>query len=124
MGRHIITDGDLHRVTLEDGEWVDILEKVPRSLRVKAQKAAMQYKGKLQAGKTESMPVEVEFDVTALSTVLLEGMVKAWSFKYDDGKAIPVTPETVGQLDEATADFILAEIDKLNPARTGEEKKD
>lgn len=40
-----------------------------------------------------------EYDLDSL----LKAGIKAWSYVDEDGKAIPVTPENIGALDDATA---------------------
>lgn len=127
--KHIILDDDLHRIELEDGEWIDILELVPSFIRRKAQAAAMPMSGQVsmerrEKGKKESVPLNVDFKVGEFNRVLLKEMVKAWSFKDKKEQAIPVTPENIQRLSEIDTDIVLKAIEKLNPERTDEEKKD
>lgn len=120
--RHIIYDDDLHRIDLGEGEWIDILALCTNAIRRKADAATVKAVSRLSALKVAGT-VDVEYDAGAYNNVLLEHMIKAWSFKDKSGQAIPVTAENIGKLSTATADLVLAEIEKLNPGRTPEEKK-
>ncbi|MBU1621927.1 MAG: hypothetical protein KJ604_20925 [Gammaproteobacteria bacterium] len=119
---HIIFDDDLYRITLSDGEWVDVLSLMPKYVRDEAVQAAGKTRGKMERGE-ENPSLEMELDSTAMSRVIRQKMIKAWSFTDKQGKAIPVTKENIDRMDEQTADFIVSEIDKLNAGRTKAEKK-
>ena len=119
--RHIIFDDDLARITLSDGEWVDVLSLMPKSVRDEAMQASGKTKGRLERGE-ETPSLEVEVDATAMTRVIRHKMIKAWSFQRN-GEAIPVTKENIDRMDERTADFIVAEIDRLNSGRPKAEKK-
>ena len=124
MGKHIILDTDLHRITLDDGEWVDVLEKVPKSVRDIATRDAMRTTTSYQQGEVQgSQKVDIDLNMTAFSRALRIHMIKAWSFKFDDGSAIPVTPEYIDKLDESTADLVGLAINRLNTGRSKTEKK-
>ena len=118
---HIIFDDDLARITLPDGEWVDVLSLMPKSVRDDAMQASGRTKGRLERGE-ETPSLEVEIDTTAMTRVIRYKMIKAWSF-LRNGEPIPVTRENIDRMDEQTADFIVEEIDKLNRGRTKKEKK-
>ncbi len=124
MSKHIIMDEDLHRINLGDGDWIDILEMVPNSVRRDSQTAAMNIKSSYSTSKKGAdSPVDVDFNVAKFNQVLLYGMIKAWSFKDKEGKPIPVEPAYIDRLDEQTADLVLTNIDKLNPSRSEVSKK-
>jgi len=118
---HIIFDDDLARITLPDGEWVDVLSLMPKSVRDDAMQASGRTKGRLERGE-ETPSLEVEIDTTAMTRVIRYKMIKAWSFQRN-GEPIPVTRDSIDRMDEQTADFIVEEIDKLNRGRTKKEKK-
>jgi len=118
---HIIFDDDLARVTLPDGEWVDVLSLMPKSIRDEAMQASGKTKGRLERGE-ETPFLEVEMDATAMTRVIRYKMIKAWSFQRN-GEPIPVTKENIDRMDEQTADFIVQEIDRLNSGRAKKEKK-
>jgi len=119
---HIIFDDDLHRITLSDGEWVDVLSLMPKSIRDEAVQAAGKTRGRMERGE-ETPSVEVELDTTAMTRVIRQRMIKAWSFTDKKSQPIPVTKENIDRMDEQTADFIVQEIDRLNIGRTKAEKK-
>ena len=118
---HIIFDDDLARITLPDGEWVDVLSLMPKSVRDEAMQASGKTRGRLEKGE-ETPSLEVEMDATAMTRVIRYKMIKAWSFQRNN-EPIPVTRENIDRMDEQTADFIVQEIDKLNAGRTKKEKK-
>jgi len=119
---HIIFDDDLARVTLPDGEWVDVLSLMPKSIRDEAMQASGKTKGRLERGE-ETPSLEVEMDATAMTRVIRYKMIKAWSFKDKANNPIPVTRDNIDRMDEQTADFIVQEIDRLNSGRAKKEKK-
>jgi len=126
MSKHIITDSDLYRIDLDDGDWIDILEKVPKIVRSRAQSAAAKIKAQANAGAgdiQQRTDVSMDFDSGEFYRVLLHGMIKGWSFMDKSGKPLPVTPENIDCLDEDTSDFVLEEINRLNPARSKVQKK-
>ena len=118
---HIIFDDDLARITLPDGEWVDVLALMPKSIRDEATLAAGKTRGKVE-GNAELPSIEIEIDATAMTRVIRQKMIKAWSFTRN-GEPIPVTKENIDRMDEQTADFVVQEIDRLNKGRTKAEKK-
>lgn len=128
MSKHIIFDSDLYRVNLDDGEWVDILEKCPNSISRAAQNAMLKAKSRVVAGNKKDTPIDFDLEAGEFNRVVLEGMVKAWSFTYPEGhaeagKPIPVTPENIGRMDDITSDIVLEMTERLNPARSKDQKK-
>lgn len=103
MTEHIITENDLYRITLEDGEWVDILAKMPVTVWRDVAKASL---NELLNGA---------FRIVELNRVSLYKMIKAWSFKDKEGRLIPVEPAYIDRLDRETAELVMSNIRKLNP---------
>ena len=128
MGKHIIFDSDLYRIDLDDGEWVDILEKCPNSVSRAAQSAMLKAKSRVVAGSKKDSPIDFDLEAGEFNREILEGMVKAWSFTYPEGhtevgQLIPVTPENIGRMDETASDVILETVERLNPTRSEDQKK-
>jgi hypothetical protein len=118
MGKHIIFDSDLYRIELGDGEWVDILERCPQSVKDQASRAMIKASGLTNSGQMD----KIEYDIASFNAALLSGMIRAWSFQNKDGKPLPVTPENIGRLSTETSDIILGKINELNPARSKQVK--
>jgi len=127
MGKHIITDTDLHRIDLGDGEYIDILERCTQGIKARATAATTKAKGKMKAKKKgdtdEGADIDFDFMAGEFNRVMLEQMIRGWSFKDKVGNPIPVTAENIARLSEETADVVLAKIEDLNPKRDESEKK-
>jgi len=133
MGRFIITDDDLHRIDLGDGEWVDILEQVTGTIKRKAHEAMTKAGGKFtpkkskdKSKKKDDVDTEISFDFRSgeFNRVLLQEVVKDWSFKDKDGNKNPCDAENKAKMSEELEDSILKTIEELDPLRDDDEKKD
>lgn|SRR3990167_6797303 len=108
-----VYDDDILRVELPDGNWVD----VKRYITAQDQAAALNAG---RATRKEGKPDETSFTTGSYSVVLLQRLVKAWSFTRN-GAAIVCEPKTVAMLPVHTRDFIMAKIDAANAIPTEED---
>ena len=105
-----ILDDDLIRVELPDGNWVAVKAAITAHDQAAAQSAAtMKYRG--LGGKAED--IEAAFDSGKYQLVLLQRMVKAWSFSRN-GIALPCTPDNIGRLPERTRTRLMERINAEN----------
>jgi len=116
-------DDDLVELTCPDGGKVWIKAKMSSQDKMLAQNAAMTLKTQIDPETGDVREIGSPMDLATLSLGILERMVKRWDYTRD-GEAVPINLDTLGQLDEETADFLLAEINKRNPKRTKKSKKD
>ena len=58
------------------------------------------------------------------TATILEACVDEWSYVDDSGKKIPVTPETLKDLDAPTTDWLMQRIFEITRPPSDEEKKD
>lgn len=120
MGHFVVNDEDrLERITLPDGEWVDVLGSLSLYERKRLQGSTF---GKLRGKNVDEQDVyEMSFAEAALAGLKLG--IRAWSFEDGDGKPIPVTFEQIKKLDDFTGEFISIELDRLWARRGDEETK-
>lgn len=79
-------------------------------------------------GRDPQNPALRTVRVGMYNLILLRHNILAWegpAFRYSDGRAIPCTPETIGQLDpdEPLVQRVLAEIDRRNRRPTSPDPK-
>lgn len=111
-----IDDEDVVRFTLttpdDEGQWVDLKRRFNKTDEVAntiaAAKGARKVGGEFEPDLEQALP-----GITFGAAIRC---IKAWSWPR------PVTPENIGKLAGETFDAIQAEIDRLNPKRTDEEK--
>jgi len=74
-----------------------------------------------RAGNTAASSAEstqtYHFDTVAQRSVMLQRMIRDWSFKdKQTGAILPITARTIGALPVFTRDWIMEKLDELNPA--------
>src|SRR3990167_5908514 len=107
-----VYDDDILRVELPDGNWVDVKRYITAQDQAAAQNAAR--------ATQKTGGDEVSFSTGSYSVVLLQRLVKAWSFSRN-GAAVPCDPKTIAMLPVHTRDFIMARIDAANAIPTEED---
>ena len=107
-----VYDDDILHIELPDGNWVDVKRYITAQDQAAAQNAA-------RATRKEGAD-EMSFSTGSYSVVLLQRLVKAWSFSRN-GAAIPCEPKTVAMLPIHTRDYIMERIDAANKPATEEQ---
>jgi len=101
---------ETERIEFPDGDWIDIRKKVTVGARKEALNRAT--RGTFNAeGQVGGTFLTGEFKIG-----LLYKMIVAWSSPE------PVTEQAIDDLPEEVSERLLAEIDRLNPTRTEEQK--
>ena len=120
---------EVDRIELDDGEWVDIKQKMSYGDldRLEANMGKAIYSPEvtekmlknadaIRKGDIQLSPEELtDFEYSTGKLALLTVNIRAWSFKDKKGKALAVNKNTVAMLDSATAEKLLDEIGKRNP---------
>lgn len=112
---HFVTD-ELDRIELGDGEWVDIRRQMNYGQQVKLAASFSQPSMKFEGEELKVGAGTDKADLEMGSITLLTINIKAWSFKDDASKPIPVNEENIKRLDISTAKRIAKEISKRNPS--------
>ncbi|OGT26062.1 MAG: hypothetical protein A2Z17_06850 [Gammaproteobacteria bacterium RBG_16_66_13] len=110
-----IPDEEIYRIDLGDGEWVEVRRHLTTGDRKIANSQAMVIRSKAPIGK-EPQDAELTFDSALWGLTILKRMIVRWS----DPKQ--VTDKNIERMPPEIGDRILAEIDRLNPGRSEEEK--
>ena len=120
MAHFVVNDEDrLERITLPDGEWVDVLGALSLYERKRLLGAAY---ANIRARNDGNVDVsELAFAEAAFAGLKLG--IKAWSFEDENGAPIPVTVEQIKRLDDFTGEFISMELDRMWSRRSDEESK-
>lgn len=90
----------------EEGEWIDVKEKLSKGDLNKVEAATMQ---SAKADTDGNVSVDIATAMVAAEFALPEVAIVAWSFPE------PVTPENIKLLDPESFDFLRAELDKMYP---------
>jgi hypothetical protein len=118
-----VFDDDLHRIELPDTSWVEVKRYITEGDEAAALDSARgRWESKMSAeerakkGKRskQEVPTEFLFDSGQYRLTVLQRIIKAWSFSKN-GKSIPVNPDTVAALPTHTRDFIMEQVDAMNP---------
>ena len=121
MQHKYFVDSEVDRITLEDGEWVDIKRKLSigdqdslgnrlMELEMDTQGTREERRRRRQSGE---FPGTAKFKPS--TAALLEIAIMDWSFAYGDGVKVPVTPEMIGKMEPELANRLSEEIDQRNP---------
>lgn len=119
MRNFFVSKTDIHRVELEDGQWIDILAQCSHKTRKRATAAMMKSNTSLSdekdASATKDVQFSLDFDAGAYSDVLLKEMVVDWSFTDDVGTKVEITAENIDNLVADISQIVIKEINRLNP---------
>ena len=119
MAHFVVNDEDrLERITLPDGEWVDVLGALSLYERKRLLGAAYANIRARNDGDIDAS--ELAFAEASFAGLKLG--IKAWSFEDENGP-IPVTVEQIRRLDDFTGEFISLALDRLWQRRSDEESK-
>lgn len=122
MNKYFVEE-DTHRLTFDDGEWVDIKKEMSAGDQEKLQTALFQLdtqgitdnrEGRRAARRQDN--IKLNFRPSYLP--LLEINIQAWSFSNGTNgtkEKIPLTRENIAKLKDPIASLIADEIDRLNP---------
>jgi len=123
MAHFVVNEEDrLERITLPDGEWIDVvgtLSLYERKRLLGATVSALRAQREQTPG-ADADDIYAESYAAGATAGLVVG-IREWSFKDDGGNPIPVTKEWIRKLDDFTGEFIAQELDRLW-ARRGEEE--
>lgn len=113
---HFVSESDLHRVDLGEGEWVDLKREFDTDdwIRVEGMISGLidERTGGLRKGVIFS-------NAKALLTIA----IKAWNLLGPDDQPMPLSPENIGRLNRDTLLKLAAAVNKLNPLRTEADRK-
>ncbi len=110
-----IPEDETYRIDLGDGKWVEVRRHLTTGDRRAANSQAMVIRAKARVGEKPE-DAEATFDAGLWGLTILKRMIVRWS----DPKQ--VTPQNIERMPDYIADRILAEIDRLNPGRSEEQK--
>jgi hypothetical protein len=119
MNKYFVEE-DIHRLTFDDGEWVDLKKEMSAGDQEKLQTALFQLdtqgltdnrEGRRSTKRQEN--IKLNFRPSYLP--LLEINIQDWSFSNGKEGRIPLTRENIAKLKDPVASLIADEIDKLNP---------
>jgi hypothetical protein len=119
MNKYFVEE-DTHRLTFDDGEWVDLKKEMSAGDQEKLQTALFQLdtqgvtdnrEGRRAARRQDN--IKVNFRPSYLP--LLEINIQAWSFSNGNDEKVPLTRENIAKLKDPIASLIADEIDRLNP---------
>lgn len=127
-----IEDDDVETINLPDGRnWVQVKRYITGADEDASIRAALAAgvtiknagangnRAARRAAGASSTTTETEqtyhFDSAAQTAVLLQRMIRNWSFKDRNGNPTPITAKSIGSLPVFARDFIMARIDEMNP---------
>lgn len=111
------------RLTLPSDEtcWVDIKAKLKAGdVRYRDSQTMRAHMTANDQGVTSEL--QTEFELGAMRAATLERAIVAWNLTDEDDQPVPVRPEWIAELNEQDAAYIYEEINRLNPARSAQEK--
>ena len=111
-------DVDVVRVDIGDEKWVAIKQKMSYGDHQRLAAYYMKVQAKLQQLRTGSIEdANVELDLEQGDKMLLFINVKDWNLPHPDkpGEVMPVTYDTVNELDPDIAAIVLQQIGERNP---------
>ena len=107
MGR-FVDSAQVVRYTLADGEdWVEFRKELSYAESQKVEAGAL--RGKVDQSSQE---LDIDIDWAAYGVSRLAGWVVDWSFTDQDGSKEPVTAQSIGLLNQATAEELGGLLDK------------
>lgn len=122
MRKFFVEKTDTHRISLDEGQWIDILSVYSRGLSNKASRAAMSKVAASGKDGDDEVTVDIPFDSGAFNDTLLKEMIVDWSFTDDAGVKVPVTQENILRLANDITSRVIKEINTLGRVKTEPEK--
>jgi len=114
---HFVSETDLHRVDLGDGEWVDLKREFDTNDWIDVEG--------MISGLVDESTGQLRTGVLFRNAkALLSIAIKAWNLLGADGQAVPLSEESIGRLNRETLLKISGAVNELNPLRTETERKE
>ncbi len=116
-----VDDDDIETLQIPDGKnWVKVKRYITEGDDAAASQAAIA-KGvsvstRTGKGRNADGTQTYHFDTAAHRAVMLKRMIREWSFTDRQHRVIPINAQTIAALPVFTRDFIMEQIDKLNPS--------
>lgn len=108
MSRNRFVQPTTARYELSDGDWVELKGRLTY---LESQKLATAALGGMRT-KTGDAEPELTLNVAAYALAQLEAWIVDWSFHGPDGRAVPVSRDSLSALDEDAAAELIGAIQK------------
>jgi len=122
MRHKYFVDSEVDRIDLGDGEWVEIKSKLSIGDQDKLSEMMMTIEvDTAPANRSERRrrkdSGQSNYNATfkPSTSALLQVSIVDWSFTYESGEKVPLTPEMVNRMDAKLANQLEEEINDRNP---------
>ena len=105
MSRNRFVTADTDRLSLSDGDWVEVKRSLSHGEERRLQSSM------LRAVSSEKGDNTVEIDWAKHSLLRLETYLTDWSFRGEDDKPVPLSRKAIENLDGATGQEIEAALE-------------
>lgn len=113
------------RLTLSDGQWIEV-KKSLSAIEEKRYRSAGMKRMSHRKGDNDEPTNEVEIDWTAMALARVVTYLVEWSARDEKDRQVPVSRDTIGQLDQESFDEIdtaiqahIEQMDAEKKARSG-----